>query len=337
MSTKNPSHEGGAGWSGILLTRASRILDTIDSTTYNPTLAHTSTLPTYDPSLEWGLDDPDSATHHMLNALGIKVSQPSYNHKSTAWGCELLRAVLSGNVSQTLPAISTILTSYFPRELSHTGLWGPEQGCPDPHGGQQIAGVALTLYAALHLRTTIPTDLQAQLLLSDARQLLHANASYLLSLSTPSPDLTVYMPAASRAPGDNITSYAASAFLRELMHVPHQLDLSHPSSPSWSFPNYIAVRTLRMIRARWPEEAATWATFTPGPVKVKYPVDVYRSPTSYYAIMQAPMTSETVLYAGAVGAGGKNKYVFTSHNTPPAIAKTAPQGATHIHHSFNVV
>jgi hypothetical protein len=260
----------------------------------------------------------------MLNASGGKVEEASWNHKSSAWSIELLRAVLAKDGQQTTTAEEAVLSAYFPRELgigsAGVGLWGPEQGAPDPHGGQELVGVSLVLCAALLLDAHGDASL-----LEGARQLVAANAEYLLSMATNAPDLTVHMPG-FRAPDHNITSFVASSWLRELTGNPQQRDLAQCDSPDWSFPNYLAVRALRSIRNRWPSEAATWSEITPSPVKVKFPVDVWRWAGGFQAVLRdAPDGPENVLWAkvdgNSLSSGGSldNVPVLPKSSPPPSL------------------
>src|SRR6476646_4480789 len=152
----------GAGWTGVLLPRGEQLFDVLEGKA-------DAQLPPYKPALAWNGADP------MLNASGGKVEEASWNHKSAAWSIELLRAVLAKDGQQTTAAEEAVLSAYFPRELgigsAGVGLWGPEQGAPDPHGGQELVGVSLVLCAALLLDAHGDASL-----LEGARQLVAANA-----------------------------------------------------------------------------------------------------------------------------------------------------------------
>lgn len=296
----------GAGWTGVLLPRGEQLLDFEDGK---------GKLPDYAPNLAWG-------------PSGAKESSP--NHEAEAWSIELLRAVLSENMAQAVEAYGVIMKAYFPREMPSAypgsnlgvGLWTSEQGCPDPHGGQHLAGVSLTMYAALKWGKDCPLDL-----LAGARRLLAANAAFLLSMSTDG--RTVWMPG-FRAPGLNPTSYVASAWLRELKGEKHQGSLRKPDAGDWTFPNYLAIRAMRMIRRNWPDEADSWKVLAAGPVQLKFPVDVQRWQGGFSASMGvAPPGLETVLWTRVDGKKGFNK--GGDLKTFPAVDKS--KAVTSIHHT----
>jgi hypothetical protein len=245
-----------SGWEKVLLPRGAALMDVLEG-------KPGAVLPPYDLALAWG-------------SRGARAS--SHNHEAEAWTFEAVRAVLSTSGEDRIRwnnAREVLVRTFFPREL--TALWGDEEMCPDPHGGQELIGPTFALIAAVVAQDTE--------LLAMAKRLFRLNAKALLCVATP---LLEVWSAGFRASGPPRSS-VATEWLRELFNRPHGKALQGsrrvPAEQKWQDHQYLAVRGLRWLRKQQHDVGAVTAS----PCSLRHPMTVYRWEKGHLSVIPKPV------------------------------------------------
>lgn len=273
MSNKDDSDDGnsprGAGWSGVLLDRSSKVLDSLYGGPEVP----------FADSLAW--DDEKNAS----------AKQSSPNHEATAWNCEALRAAINGTPQEKANAYRVLNSEYYPREIGpgskHIGIWTSETLCPDNHTHQHLSGVGMNRAAAIKS--------QDATLLDRSAELLRANVGMLLALSTPG---TYYISSVGVRCHGKPMWWWGTAWLRQVMRM-------KPIQDKFSEELYRDRAAVGIRAIRWCQEQKIGTSLLPKdpvlaeisklsnpfdykPYPLKYEVNVYRGKSSHLVIMPRP-------------------------------------------------
>lgn len=250
---------GGAGWSGPILERGSKVLDSYEG--LGPPVP-------YEAKWAWGEDG---------------ANQASDNHEAGAWNTETARAAANREELHLQRATAVVLSAYYPRELARgpraVGLFGRETMCPDNHTHQHLNGTGLGRVAAVE--SGRPDLLEA----SEEHTRVTIGAG--LAVATPYPQLFACS-AGTRSPGERPAYWNLAAFLRQAMGLPGPMPEFERNPGNWRAGMANGVRALRLLQQRAASGAAGGDQFLaslaqsrgrgikPAGCPVKWPFTVYR-------------------------------------------------------------
>lgn len=252
--------QGGAGYSGPLLSRGQRLNDDLEVTD-NGKAKGLPALP-FDPKWAWGPE-------------GAPKSSP--NHEAMDWNIECARAALWGTAEQFERAKDVLVSTYYPQELAQgpkgIGLWTSETLCPGNHDHQHLCGTSFARVAAV-----VSKDRE---LLELSGELCRRTARLFLSLSTP--DLQVWSVGlrSQHMPMHRVST----GWLRMVTGIAVPLPDLKRKPALWGDQMYASLRALRWLLKRG-DDLGGAADEKPGPVPLKFAVTVYRAKDRHLAVME---------------------------------------------------
>lgn len=216
--------EGGAGYSGPIAERGSKVLASLDKG-----------APKVPFEQKWAWP-PEGAPH------------ASPNHITGALNTELARAAAAGDVEQVTKAAGVLRRGYWPREKAR--LWSHETLACDNHTHQHLNGVSMGRVGAV-VAASIPglPIAVAEELLDETLENMRTNAAALRAVATPFPKLYVGS-AGTRCPGDPLF-FAGTTWLRVFYGAEQDYGAEFLKRPQqWEDPYSNGPRALRYLQAR---------------------------------------------------------------------------------------